>query len=164
MYAVNEAQWCAPGMPASQEFGKICRGNGHSHRSHQESGAHCLGKYFGCQTKTRSRKFLKSIGATVVVIIFATSLAGCIWTGLYPKTCALLSSHQHYPARLLASLEVEEPCDVDPAEVIGLEYCPELEQMVPTFMEIKKSLLRLGIDAASGEPPLLYSTCLFGIL
>lgn len=157
MSSVNEAQWCAPDMPACQEFGKIPRGNGQSHRSHQESAAHWLGKYLESQTKTKSAKFQKSVGATVVVITVTICLVGCIWTGLYPKTSALLSSHQQYPARLLASFELEEPCDVDPAEVIGLEYCPELEHMVPTFLEIKKSLLRLSIDAASGEPPTVHN-------
>jgi len=62
---------------------------------------------------------------------------------------------RYQSAKLLASLEVE-PCDASSLEeeggVIGLEYCPELEPMVPTFLEIKKSLLRLAIDAATGEP------------
>lgn len=115
----------------------------------------------GSQTRTFAPKCPpKSMRAKASIVVLVVGIicvvCGCFRVQRFAENRRALRSDADKP---FPSLELDQPCDASSLEeeggVIGLEYCPELEPMVPTFIEIKKSLLRLGIDAATGEPLLL---------
>ena len=102
---------------------------------------------------TKAPKSRTSSARAAPIVLMSLIFSACFGAKAFAKAQLSPEPHLQPWATGLASPDRVEPCDGGQMEeqVIGLEYCPDLKPMIPTLLEIKKSLLRLGLDAAAGE-------------
>ena len=123
---------------------------------HRESGASLFARRLESgrgNNDTKAPKSRTSSARAASITLLSIILSACFGAKAFAKAQPSPESHLQPWATGLASPDLVEPCDGGQMEeqVIGLEYCPDLKPMIPTLLEIKKSLLRLGLDAAAGE-------------
>lgn len=99
-----------------------------------------------------------ALGVQVLACVMIWFLGGSLltsWTRLSTTTTTTTTAAGKGTSRTLLSLPIgDAACDDKsggPAEVKGLEYCPQLRPLVPLMLETKRALLRLGLDASNGE-------------